>query len=247
MLGAVELLRKSEGHVFKNPDGVESTFKLLPPLTDEELRNLQAQIPCRIPEEMCEIFRCARGFEGVWLETIDFSGLTFSFGMGFGMEKLFPHPVHIAGDGLGNFWTVDLTSGSEKWGPIFYACHDAPVVILQSRCVSDFIVEVLKELEAPWKSEIDDVMERHARTIWRDNPGVISYDQCVASSDADLREFAASLDSSWEFVDLRSCVVGEGFSWGRYGPKTVSKRFGEKRIFACQQRSLGRRILDAFR
>lgn len=196
---------------------------------------------------MRELFRYARGFEGGWLETIDFSGLTFSYGMGFGMEELFPHPVHIAGDGLGNFWIVDLTSNSEMWGPIFYACHDAPVIVFQSPCVSDFIIEVLKELDAPWKSEIDEVMEKHVGTIWRDNSGAISCDQCLASGDADLREFAKSLDSSWKFVDLRSCKVGEGFSWGRYGPKTISKRFGEKRVFACQRRSPGRRILDTFR
>jgi len=44
--------------------------------------------------------------------------------------------------------------------------------------------------------------------------------------------FARSLDASCEFVDLRRPKLGDGFSWGRYGP--VVKRYGEKRIFANQ-------------
>ena len=55
-----------------------------------------------------------------------------------------------------------------------------------------------------------------------DNPGVLSFSRCIHSSDPDLKTFAESLDETWQFVDLRKPVIGDGFSWGRYGPKTAS-------------------------
>jgi len=77
----------------------------------------------------------------------------------------------------------------------------------------------------------------------------------VASENLELKNFAKQLDETWELIDLRSCAVGDGFSWGRYGPTTITnpgkcwnnvwKGLGEKRIFACQHKCLGRRFLDA--
>jgi hypothetical protein len=46
-------------------------------------------------------------------------------------------------------------------------------------------------------------------------------------------------------VDLRRPTLGSGFSWGRYGPRTVNRRHGEERLFAYQRRtSLIRRIFS---
>ena len=247
MSPAIDLLRQAQGLVFENPDGIQSSFKLLPPLSSDELVSLESRIPCPIPEEMKELFYFARGFEGGWLQTVDFSGFAFSDGMGFGMESLFPRCINIAHDGLGNYWVVDLTSDSKTWGPIFYACHDGPVIVFQSESISHFISECLKGFNTPWQSDIDDVLERFADKIWRENPGVMKYESCIASEDVKLRAFAQTLDASWEFIDLRSSRVGDGFSWGRYGPRTVNKRFDELRIFAYQRKGLGQRIRDAFR
>ncbi len=48
----------------------------------------------------------------------------------------------------------------------------------------------------------------------------------------DLAAFAAGLDESFLFVDLRSPEIGMGFSWGRFGPRTVIRRHGHERLFA---------------
>jgi hypothetical protein len=75
----------------------------------------------------------------------------------------------------------------------------------------------------------------------------MSHSQCLATGDHELKVFAESLDETWEFIDLRAPKLGDGYSWGRYGAKTANKRYGDKRIFACQKKTLGRRFLDAFR
>lgn len=241
----VELLKGAQETVFINEDGIKHEFTLLPPLAADELRALQDHIPCPIPQEMIELFSFARGFEAPWSEPIDLSGKFYGFG--FGLDWIFPHGLIIATDGFGNDWVVDLTSESKTWGPIFYACHDAPVIVHQTDDVAHFVSEVIRFGNAPWRSEIDDVHEKLADRIWRNNPGVLRHAACLASNDEALRDFASSLDETWEFIDLRSPKLGDGFAWGRYGPRTRHRRFGEKRIFASQKRSLGRRFLDTLR
>lgn len=243
MNSLIDILTRAMGTIFVNEDGYEMPFQLLPPLSDKELERLQNRIPCSIPHEMLEVFRFARGFEGGPLESVAFAGTKG----GFGMEEIFPCQITVASDGFGNFWTVDLTKESKTWGPIFYACHDAPVVVYQTDSLVHFVEEALRFGNRPWKSEINDVHERLSDRVWSENPGVISYADCIAGNDPDLTAFASSLDESWEFNDLRSPQIGDGFSWGRYGPKTVNRRFGEKRIFARQKKSLGRRLLDSLR
>ena len=193
---------------------------------------------------MRELLRFARGFKGVGaLEEVSFGSLQ----AGFGLEEIFPHAIVLAGDGFGNFWVVDLTSESRSWGPIFYACHDAPVIVYQSEGLLRFVEEAIRFGNKPWKSEIDEVHEELSSRIWRDHPGVLTFERCLAIGDPELRVFAESLDHTWQFIDLRNPKLGDGFSWGRYGAKTLNKRFGEKRIFAYQKKSLGRRFLDALR
>ncbi|HEX6802998.1 MAG TPA: SMI1/KNR4 family protein [Terriglobales bacterium] len=238
----IELLQKTDGALFVNQDGLEDRLELLPPLAGEELNQFEASLPCPIPEDMRELLAFARGFKiGGGLEEISFYDLE-----GIGLEEIFPRAVSLAADGFGNYWVVDLTSESRSWGPIFYACHDAPVIVFQTDSLLHFVQEAIRFGNKPWKSEINDVHEGLSTRIWRDNPNVLSFESCIASQDPDLRDFAQSLNEKWEFIDLRNPKLGEGFSWGRYGPKTRTKRFGEKRIFACEKRSLGRRFLDVF-
>lgn len=89
-----------------------------------------------------------------------------------------------------------------------------------------------------------DIHEQYHQRIWRDNPGMKTCEQCLSSADPDLAAFARSLDETYLFIDLRNAKIGDGFSWGRYGPRTVNRRFGEKRIFAYQVRkSFWQRLL----
>jgi cell wall assembly regulator SMI1 len=228
---ALDILKQARGMRLEDQDGRVEELRLLPGLTEQELKDLEASLPCPLPEEAREVFSYTRGFEGI-LEQVDFVGLQDAFGM----EDIFPHAIPLAHDGYGNFWIVDLTSTSTSWGPIFFACHDAPVIVFQTDSFAHFLSEVLRFGNPPWKSEIDDVHEQYQSRIWRDNPGTMTCEQCLNSGDADLATFARSLDETYLFIDLRHPKIGNGFSWGRYGPRTVNQRFGEKRIFAYQTR-----------
>ena len=228
----LDILKKAEGTRFKDEDGNFDEFKLLPPLSQDEFRQLEDGIPCPLPSEIRELLEYCRGFDGV-LESIDFSGLMPEFGM----EEVFPHAVPIAHDGFGNYWVVDLTAESTTWGPIFFVCHDAPVIVFQTDSLAHFIDEVIKLGNSPWRSEINEVHENYHDKIWRENPGLMTVEQAMQSADADLKAFARSLDESWWMIDLREPKVGDGFSWGRYGPNTVIKRYEEKRIFAIQKKT----------
>ena len=88
----------------------------------------------------------------------------------------------------------------------------------------------------PHRSLIDDVHEELLLNIWKNNPGMMTHEQCLIAEDADIKEFAKLLDENYLVIDMRNPQIGDGFSWGRYGPKTVNKRFGDKRIFAYEVR-----------
>ena len=230
-MNPVDIIKSVEGTRFVDEDGNVETLKLLPPLVPGELSELEAAIPCPLPSEARELLEYCRGFDGV-LESIDFSGLL----PGFGMEEIFPHAVPIAHDGFGNYWVVDLIARSTTWGPIFFVCHDAPVIVFQTDSLAHFIDELIKLGNSPWRSEINEVHEIHHDNIWRQNPGLLTVEQVRQSADGDLKTFARSLDDSWWMIDLREAKVGDGFSWGRYGPNTMIRRFGAKRIFAIQKK-----------
>ena len=121
------------------------------------------------------------------------------------------------------------------WGPIYFCCHDAPVMLLQAATVQQFVSEIFKMYVPPRQSLIDDVHEDRLFEVWRKNPGVIGHSNAVVSPDPAIRAFAAGLDVGFGIVDLRNAPIGMGFSWGRYGPKTEVKRFGPEPIFAYRK------------
>ncbi len=232
MSSPLEVIKAAEGTVFQEEDGDKTPLTLLPPLSADELARLEARLPCPLPQEARELLLYCRGFDGV-LDVVDFAG-----DLSFEMDDVFPHCLPIAHDGYGNFWIVDLTAESTAFAPIFYACHDPPVIVFQTDTLAHFISEIIRFGNPPWKSEIDDVHEQFSNEIWSKNPKTMSHEQCLEAGDTDLVSFAESLDSTYLFSDLRAPAIGDGFSWGRFGRNTVCKRFEDKRIFAIQQRKL---------
>jgi hypothetical protein len=139
---------------------------------------------------------------------------------------------------------VDLHPHSTRWGPIYFVCHDAPVILYQSDSLEGFLTELFRMFEPPHESLIDDVHEDRPARVWKTNPGVLSYEQCLRSEDPILSTFARELDESFRIVDLRRAKPGDGFSWGRFGPNTTIKRFGTHAVFAYQKsRSIFFRLL----
>jgi hypothetical protein len=233
---AIELLRAAEGRVLRDEDGNEGALKLLPPLSAEEFRDLEGQLPCPLPADARELLSFSRGFGGGQLETVDFSGKTFENG-GVWIEEILCSPVPIAHDGFGNYWILDITAESTCWGPILYICHDPAVVVYQCDDVATFVSEPLRFGEPPFKSAINDVHEDLSSRVWSDNPGAMERETALQSADSEIRAFAASLEPGFFVVDLRNARPGDGLSWGRFGPKTPLRRWGNKRLFAYQFRN----------
>ena len=230
-VAATELLLAAAGRVLVDEDGNQRTIRLLEPLSAAELAQLEALIPCQLPPDARDLLALARSFEGGPLESMDFSGLMEPM-----FEELFACGLPIAHDGFGNYWIVDLTADSSSWGPIFYVCHDPPVIAYQCPDIATFIADVLVMCGPPYKGPINDVHERHSMRIWRENPGAVTRADALTSSDPVVRGFAAQLTSGHFVIDMRNARIGDGFSWGRFGPKTSVQRAGAARLFAVRGR-----------
>ena len=227
----LEIIRRAQSDTLIDEDGRVVILEPLPGLSETELRDFARQVPCSVPPEIAELLRACRGFYGT-VEQVDFTGedLMFAF------EPAFPYGLPIAADGYGNFWVVDLHPRTVRWGPIYFACHDAPVLLYQADSLEQFLSELFRMFKPPHQSLIDDVHEDRLAYVWRTNPGVLSYEQCLQSGDPILSAFARELDESFQVIDLRRAKPGDGFSWGRYGPRTQVKRFGTHAVFAYQKR-----------
>lgn len=228
-----EAIRQAQATRLVNEDGDAVDLELMPPLSAAEADAFAARLPCPLPAEIRALLAFCRGFTGAAVDIVDFTGEHCSYEQ----REIFPHGLPIAGDGYGNFWVVDLLPSSQSWGPIYFACHDAPVILYQSPSLASFLTELFRASTPPHESLIDDVHEDRLFNVGRTNPGVQSYEQALNSGDSAVRAFAATLDATFEIVDLRNAAVGFGFSWGRYGPRTVVRRAGELPIFAVKKRS----------
>jgi hypothetical protein len=235
----VDIVSNSSGMRMVDEDGNEEKLRLLPPATTAELATLEAEIPCPIPLHIRDLLAVTRGFYNGPLESFEFAGLS----SGFGMEEIFPHALSLAHDGYGNYWVADLHPDSSDWAPIYFACHDPPVIVFQSPTLEHFVSEFLRSGNPSHESELDTVHETATMKIWRENPGAIPAAAARESSDSSLAAFASTLDDSYLVVDLRHARVGDGFSWGRFGPRTNIVRNDRDPVFAYKTKSRWQRLL----
>ena len=226
-MNAIEQIIAAQQTKLIDEDGEPVSLKLAKPLTSEQIDSLQEKIGLPLPGELRELLAFCSGMDGC-LDVIDFTGEN----AGFGMEEAFPKGLSIATDGFGNSWVLDITPEASQVAPVFFACHDAPVILYQSPDVASFLAAVFRMNTPPHTSLVNDVHEDRLFDVWAKNPGVITQTAAAASSDPDLRAFASSLPEHFQVIDLRKAEPGMGFSWGRYGPRTEVRRHGYKRIFA---------------
>jgi cell wall assembly regulator SMI1 len=144
----VDVLRNAGKRTLVGEDGEPMTFQFQSPMSEAEIAKFEQTIPCPLPATIRELLLYCRGFEGGATDFVDFTGARCDFAH----EEVFPNGLPFAADGCGNFWVVDLTPESEAWGPIYFACHDAPVILYQSPGLEHFLTELLKASEPPHKS-----------------------------------------------------------------------------------------------
>lgn len=224
-----DTLRSLAGTHLKDEDGNEETLELLAPATAAELSALEARIPCPLPDEIRDALRVTTGLANGPLETFSLLDLE-----GFGFEELLPDAYSIAHDGFGNYWVLDLIPGASEWGPVFYACHDPAVLAFQSRSIEQFLLEAVAMHTGQGRSVVDVVHEDVVSEIWRDSKGLTLAGTLAGAADPELRAFVSSVPTDALIADLRSPKLGDGFSWGRFGPRTVIQRAGPSRLWVLQ-------------
>jgi cell wall assembly regulator SMI1 len=223
----VEEIRRAQALELVDEDGNEVELELRPGLTPAEIEELRDEVGVPLPRELRALLEHTSGVDDGPLESIDFTGRSFSLGA----EEIFPSALPIAHDGFGNHWVLDLMPEETATAAVFFACHDAPVVLYQSPDLGHFLRETFRMVVPPHESLVDDVHEDRLFMVWKENPGTIDHAAALAGDDT-LREFATSLDDNFTFVDLREPEIGMGFSWGRHGPRTEVRRHGYERLFA---------------
>jgi hypothetical protein len=223
---AIEHIKAAQQAKWVDEDGEPVAITLTAPLAAEQIDFLQKPVGQPLPEELRSLLAFCSGIDGC-LDGIDFTGSTTSFAQ----EEIFPSGLPIAADGFGNFWVLDITPQTTRVAPVFFACHDPPVVLYQSADIASFLAEAFRMNIPPHKSLVDDVHEDRLFDVWRKNPGIIDQPTASASSDPALRSFASGLPEPFQIVDLRRVDPGMGFSWGRYGSRTDIRRHGYERIF----------------
>lgn len=224
------LVRAALSERFVSEDGDTVTMTARPGLSDPELEELRRRLPMPLPAHVERLLRHCAGIEGLSAaEILDFTGTAVAFEQ----PDVFPHAWPIAPDGWGNFWVADLQPSSTDLGPIYFACHDAPIVLFQSATLGEFIEAVFQMNRPPYTSVVDDVHEDRLYRVWTDQPGLLTHEEAVQSTDPTLRTFAAGLSGEHVFVDLRHAVPGQGFAWGRYASV---QRCGAHPIFALEKK-----------
>jgi cell wall assembly regulator SMI1 len=238
----VEAITTAQVTTLVDEDGDQVVLELAPALSKLEIEQLEAVLGVPLPGELRRLLQHTGGIDGA-LESIDFSGRNLDFEE----HDIFPAGLPIAHDGFGNFWVLDLTPATTEQAPVFFACHDAPVILYQSPDLGHFLGETFRMYTPPHASLVDDVHEDRLFDVWRQNPGTLDHASALAG-DEDMHAFASELGDRFLIVDLRSPEIGMGFSWGRYGPRTEVRRHGYERLFAYarpeRQPGLLRRLSD---
>ena len=229
-MDAIEEIMSAQATALVDEDGDEVSFELAPPVSEPDLDRIATELGVPLPRDLRALLAHTAGIDGGPLEQIDFTGEDLAFEA----QDLFPSGLPIAHDGFGNFWVLDLTPADAETAPVFFTCHDPPVVLYQSPDIGHFLHEAFRMLVPPHASLVDDVHEDRLFKVWRENPGTLGHGAAL-ERDEELRAFAAELDERFIFVDLRSPQIGMGFSWGRFGPRTEVRRHGYERLFAYAQ------------
>lgn len=207
----------------------QTSFELLPGLTPEEMEELRKSLPCPLPPEVEETLRYSRGLDNVEHTDgrVDLSGLSIE---GQWLEDFAPHAVALAGDGCGNSWSLDLGPESQTWGPVYFFCHDPPVIVYQFATAEDFLNELPRR---PSDSDLGAILREWTGRIYAKDPQALSHDQAMEGDEL-LRSFAQPLGPGFHFIDLRRPKPGDGFNWGRFGPNTRILRHASLPLVAVE-------------
>ncbi len=139
---------------------------------------------------------------------------------------------------MGNSWIVDVDPDEGRWGTVFFACHDPPVVVIQAADVGDFVAQILA-IGRGDGDETERIRGEAVDRVWLEDPFVVSKADAVNQGDAAVTAFAERVPDGLGIADLRAASPGAGFAWSRSGPEEHVVRSGSDLLFAAQPRRRG--------
>ncbi|MGN6419900.1 MAG: SMI1/KNR4 family protein [Pseudobacter sp.] len=182
-------------------------------MTETELSEYEFACPSqRLPENVKELLRFARGFQLSEYEEFDFTGIGR-----FGLEDIFPHSIELAGDGAGNFWIIDVKSNGD-WGPVYYAEHELPVIVKQADSLQVMLEQLYQDCKNRNKDSFYYVVEDNIDEV-NEAPGrgLMNMDEARQSGDPVLLAISNQYGDNFAIADLRNKPNGAGFNCGVYG------------------------------
>jgi hypothetical protein len=228
------------GRVLVDVDGESETVALQPPASPARVAEIERELGFALPRELRDLLAETAGLE--LLESLDLAGAGPA---PWPCDELFGPVLTLAGDGAGNFWVLELRPGTEVLGPVFFVCHDAPVLAYQSPDLATFVGDYLRFAAAPHDGPVGELVRGGIRRIAAQTCDVPRA-QLLASEDEVLRAFAESLEGEWFISDLRRARPGDGRPVGRFGPRTPLARAGQELVFAYGSRTRMQRLKTWF-
>ncbi len=198
-------------NIYESEDGDFYKVDPLAGMTDDEIDSFKRQLPnSYLPVEIEELLRFCKGFEFDTLDEVCFDAIGY-----FGFEEVFPNSIQLAGDGLGNFWILDIDSKG-NWNSVYYVCHDPAVIVKQSENLGDFIKHIDEFGKLRNESLLDLIHEQSVMKVWNDKFGIMSENK----KDYDFENEPIAFPESYLIADLSDKPVDTGFIWALSGPNT---------------------------
>ncbi len=220
-----------------------AAITIRPAAAEEQIARFRSQQPGPLSTEVVELLRFSEGFE-VDLRRllnsrhrIPTAPLRFTGSGGLGLLFL-ADAVDLLGDGLGNFWVVDVDANG-AWGPVMFVCHDPPVMSVQAQDLATFLLQILDPESSEPTQALKFVHELAVTRIWSEDSWLMGIDEARLSQDQTLLRFANQLTHKFCIADLRSKRIGSGFSWGKAGRSAKVIRDGSELLFAVEKKTPG--------
>lgn len=210
--------------------GESCDVELLPGMVAAEIDACEEYLGAPLPRDIRELMTHAAGFE------LDGDELAWhGHVMGPEFREAFPCSICVMEDGHGNGWCVDIDRAAGKWGPVYYICQDPAVVVRQADSLAEFILQFAEQCTKPERTgSLQLVADRLVNKVWDLGGVTMDSNTLRESTDDVLRRIAEHADDG-VVCDLRRARTGDGFAWGRFGPRTIVTRLGHDPVWSLQR------------
>lgn len=221
-----EILQSARQETLTDADGARLEVRLLPPLSQSELTQLETELGRNLTADIRELLLLCRGFEFSPVGTVDFSGRDMSVAIPFAA-------IPVLSDGSGNFWIMDIEP-EQHTGPVMFWGHDPAVAVIQAPTLSEFLQQIVGIGRPGHNDPLALIKDKRSKEIWAADPFLVSVEEARKSNDRDLAAFAEELAGPFYIADLRKREIGSGFSWGKADSEV--RRFKDKLIFGVEKK-----------